>query len=135
MSKNSQFIKSITHGEVERVKEFLLDEKININEANEDGLTPLMLACLNNQFEIVKLLIHANANLDVKDLADWSAISYSMFIGSAEIAILLINAGADYSEIENKEEFLAFTEVKTFIDTIKEKEFLKAYHVSTFKIN
>lgn len=125
---NSQFYDCITQGEIEKVKQYLVKQLVNINELNEDGMSPLMLACFNHHVEIAQLLIEQGANLNVKDLANWSALSYAMFVGNAEIAILLIQSGASYDEIEDEEEFLAFKEVKQFIDAIKEKDFLNKYN-------
>lgn len=39
---------------------------IKLNELNDDGFTPLHLAVKNNQFEIVKLLIKAGADVQIK---------------------------------------------------------------------
>lgn len=138
MSKNMKLVNAVIMGQLDEVKEILKQKSINVDETNEDGMTPLMLASFNNHFEIAKELIKAGASLDIKDIAEWSAISYSMFVGNVDIAILLIQSGANYKEIEEKEEFLAFSEVKDFIEMIKEKEFLNSFNVnkfSAFKIN
>lgn len=133
MSKESQLIKAVISGDLMQVKKLVI-ENINIDSTNNDEMTPLMIACFNNHFEIAQELIQAHAKLDLKDVADWSALQYAMFAGNADIAILLIQSGANYEEIENKEEFLAYNEVKDFIERIKENEFLKPFRITNVKL-
>jgi ankyrin repeat protein len=49
------------------IVELLLREKININATTERGDTPLHVACLNGFEDIAKLLVEANADVNLAD--------------------------------------------------------------------
>lgn len=75
--------------------EFLLSRKANPNAADEDGLTALHQACIDNAEDIVKILIKYNADVDCKDSEDWTPLHACITCGHKNIASLLIEAGAN----------------------------------------
>ena len=74
---------------------------ININFEFEDGLTPLMTACIHQKPKIVKLLIRKGAELELKDDEGDTALVYAVIGGSSEIIEDLLNAGANINVKNN----------------------------------
>ncbi|KAG2236197.1 hypothetical protein INT48_003816 [Thamnidium elegans] len=67
--KTKLFLKSVSSGDVEKVKYYLEQEidDIDINGKDEDGTTPLIYAACFGKFEISQLLLSAGANIDNQD--------------------------------------------------------------------
>ncbi|MEP6803044.1 MAG: ankyrin repeat domain-containing protein [Flavobacterium sp.] len=83
-----------------KIVEFLINKKAKINQIyDEEGLTPLVLACKLNDIEIVKLLLKNGANVDGVKLAetDYTLIPLQVAIENTNINIakLLLNSGAN----------------------------------------
>jgi len=73
-----------------------LDKKNeNTNIRNNRGKTPLMVASLNGNLEIVKSLISEGADVNAKDNYGFTALMDAAFVGNLEIVELLVSAGAD----------------------------------------
>lgn len=73
-----------------KMTELLLDNGANIN-ATEDMFTPLMLAISNSHFNVVKLLLFHNANLDF-------ALPVAAANGDLKLLELLHESGAEIEE-------------------------------------
>jgi hypothetical protein len=70
---------------------------ININQEDEDLVTPLNIACDEGKIEIVKLLLEQpNIDLNKKDKWNDSPLSSAAKNNHKEIVQLLKNAGATY---------------------------------------
>jgi hypothetical protein len=67
----------------------------NINLVNNLGETGLIIASMNNQVEIVKMLLNSSANIDHKDKEGNTALIYASARGYSEIFNALIDAGAN----------------------------------------
>lgn len=74
----------------------LLDAGANAEfTAEGTGFTPLMAAVMMNKIESVKLLVAAGVDLNARDIEnDATALAYANALGHAEIADLLVQAGA-----------------------------------------
>jgi len=57
--------------------------------------TALHIACSDNNIPVVKLLLEAGANLEIKNVASDTPLFVALEKGYEELAYLLINAGAD----------------------------------------
>lgn len=66
----------------------------NINEPDEQGITPLIRAVLNNDTAAIKILITAGANVNIADNSKSTALYYAAYNGNEAAVKLLINAGA-----------------------------------------
>jgi ankyrin repeat protein len=90
-------------GNIEIVKALLAsgsDSAINIQ--NDEGNTALISACISNKLEVIKLLIEAGADIELKNLEGYTAlIATTEFSRSNEIIQLLYDAGANL-EAEDK---------------------------------
>lgn len=73
-------------------------ENIKPTELNKKASyfgTALHIACDDNNIEIVKLLLTAGADLEIKDVAGNTALAITIERGYEDLAHLLIDAGAD----------------------------------------
>jgi ankyrin repeat protein len=90
-----------------KIVEKILDEGIDVNITNKDGITPLITAVKNGYTNIVKLLIEKGANVNVKDNNGDPIIllaTSSNNIG-VDILRLLIENGANVNVTSNDEYF------------------------------
>jgi cytohesin len=63
--------------------EFLLEAGVEVNQADEHGLTPLMLAAQHPYFDAISPLLRAGADPDARDQAGRSARDYAEMAGRA----------------------------------------------------
>ena len=65
-SKSKQLFKIAEDGNVKKLKELLLDNKVDVNLANpkENGDTPLHVAAMSNRSEVVEILLSKGAEVD-----------------------------------------------------------------------
>jgi serine/threonine-protein phosphatase 6 regulatory ankyrin repeat subunit B len=69
-----------------------------LNEANEEGITPLIAAASEGQTEIAKLLVAAKADVNAKDKDGTSALMAAAARGHIDVVRLLLEAGATVNE-------------------------------------
>jgi hypothetical protein len=78
----------------------LIDE-LNINIKNKKGLTPLMIACINTDFEMVSLILAKNPNLNEKCNEGRSVLNYCCsYNRSSSIVELLLTLDIDLSTVD-----------------------------------
>jgi hypothetical protein len=78
--------------------QLLLDSGANVNMRQQNGMTPLMIACKKESKKIVEELIKRNADINTQDVMGWTPLIWSIHHskhGEMEIILLLLNAGAD----------------------------------------
>ena len=88
---------------VDNIKSYLVSLPEELNKQNEYGWTALMLACRHSNTvsseETVRILIDANANVDVQNSDGWTALIISSLncksTSSEETIKMLIGAGAN----------------------------------------
>ena len=68
----------------------------NFNTPNENGQTPLLVACGMNHFYVVEYLIKIRANLDTQAVKGLTALHIACERDYREIAVLLMDAGMSY---------------------------------------
>ena len=66
-----------------------------VNVQNRTGLTPLMLAAINNHSAMLRALIDHGADVNARTLAGWTALTYGAWRGHAHIVRVLLARGAD----------------------------------------
>ena len=73
-----------------------LNDGVDINAADANGLTPLAWAAVNDTpFEIAKFLIDKGANVNARDHIESTPLHDAAGAGHREIVALLISKGAD----------------------------------------
>lgn len=77
-------------------------EKIDINQSNDYGYTPLIVAAQENNEDILKLLLENNANLDVKHpILGKPILNTAIYYGSYNVVKVLLEL---HPELVNKQD-------------------------------
>lgn len=74
---------------------YLTDHGANINVKNDNGITPLMFACMNGNIDIVSALIHLGADLNLTNEKGQTAIMIAIENNHYYIMVELFNANAE----------------------------------------
>lgn len=106
---NQNLINAIIHDDFEEV-ETLIEGGINLNQENEDGITPLLTAAMNDNLELVKLLIDNGAKVNYVGSTGYSVLNSlasnsNVTEETLSIIQMLINNGANINEKEPIEGF------------------------------
>uniref|UniRef100_A0A7M5XF15 Uncharacterized protein n=1 Tax=Clytia hemisphaerica TaxID=252671 RepID=A0A7M5XF15_9CNID len=72
-----------------------------VNELSEEGLTPLHLASMDGNTDIMRILFQHGASLDKVDFNNRSALEYAVLSGQFDAAQFLIENGCDTSLIRD----------------------------------
>ena len=89
-------------GNLEAVRGFIESNPAIVNQPDDRGFTPLILATYLNKKDITELLLEKGAQINAQDAAGNTALMGVSFKGFADLANLLIKQGADFS-IQNNE--------------------------------
>lgn len=79
----------------------LLDECVNVNESNKDGITPLHLACKEGREQIVTLLIKAGVNVNQGDKNGTTPLQLACKEGNETIVKVLLHSVAYVNNSDN----------------------------------
>jgi uncharacterized protein len=80
----------------------LLDAKADVNQTDDKGYTPLILATYNDNFEVAQLLLKHGANTEIKDHSARTALMGASFKGNEREVKLLLDNGANASAADSK---------------------------------
>lgn len=83
----------------------LIEAGAEIDIRDQRGATPLMLACLFGNIEMVKLLLESRADLEARDKEGWQPLNYASYGGRIDAAKLLVHeegAGLDIKDKRQK---------------------------------
>eukprot|EP00656_Telonema_subtile_P036177 TRINITY_DN4013_c0_g3_i1.p1 TRINITY_DN4013_c0_g3~~TRINITY_DN4013_c0_g3_i1.p1 ORF type:complete len:367 (-),score=105.13 TRINITY_DN4013_c0_g3_i1:53-1153(-) len=83
----------------------LLTDPSNLNIADHEGHTPLMLAAWEGHQEVVKMLIERSAELDLRNKMGNSALHLASWWGRCETMQMLLEAGANLGAIDGDGDF------------------------------
>lgn len=79
----------------------LIDQGADIDSRGDpEKYTPLMLACINKNTELAKLLVEKGADVNSSDINKITPLSYAALHGKPELVSLLIEKGADVNNID-----------------------------------
>lgn len=101
---DTQFAEAALEGQMPIIEQGI-KEGINLNEANEVGRTPLMLASFNGHQNVVSLLLSHNAKVDFRDVAGRTALMYASSGPFQKTVKLLIDAGANVNAVDSIEKW------------------------------
>ena len=91
---------AIQDGNISKIKK-LIQEKVDINEKNTNGNTPLHSAILRKNFDIVKTLIENGADVNAKGIKNKSPLYIALeyrFAHTLKFVKLLVSSGAKYDD-------------------------------------
>lgn len=95
--QSGELLQAVEANNLEKVQDILKGASYLINETNEKGETPLLIATHKNYIEIAKALINAGADVNKQDTLQDSAYLYAGAQGKTEIlAHILENAKPDH---------------------------------------
>ncbi|XP_066578140.1 ankyrin repeat and SAM domain-containing protein 6 [Amia ocellicauda] len=90
------------------VREILDEDPAQVNLANADGASPLMIAAVNGQQDVVQLLVERSADIDKQDsVHGWTALMQATYHGNKDVVKYLLNQGADVN-LRAKNGYTAF---------------------------
>lgn len=92
---NKKLFKAIAEQSTQDIRKYL-QKGADVNAIDKNGSTPLQHTIVNNNFDLTKLLILYNA--DVNNNNNWNSLLYATKLGFTEIAKLLIENGADVNK-------------------------------------
>jgi ankyrin repeat protein len=90
-------IKAIKHGDVELMSS-LINNGIDINDYNDQGLTPLCIAAVKGNTQVLKVLIDAGAEVNKLSLTGFAPLSFAVQANQTKAAAMLGAAGAKQEE-------------------------------------
>ena len=67
-NQTNNLINAIECNNMNKIKEYLEKDSLNINELNDKGISPLHIAVINGNMEIIKLLLDYGANPNIRSL-------------------------------------------------------------------
>ena len=94
----SEIHEAVNDNNLALVKALLAEDPTILNDRNADGMTPLNLAAINGNYEIVQELMNRNADIHIGDLDNSQPIHLAAISGNVQIAELLLASGADINE-------------------------------------
>ncbi|MGM0339245.1 ankyrin repeat domain-containing protein [Enterococcus sp. AZ007] len=95
-------IQAVSSNDSAKVTEILKAKTYSIDEVNEKGETPLLIAVHNNQIEIAKKLINAGANVNQQDNIEDSPYLYAGAEGRTEILTYMLAHSTPDQSITNR---------------------------------
>lgn len=111
-------LEAASRGDVEEVKR-MLDYGVDPNLANDDGLTALHQACIDEYDEIAELLVEYGAIIDAEDRELWTPLHASAACGNFPMVEYLVDHGANVVALN--------ADGNLPVDLVEEDEDLKNY--------
>ncbi|WP_313892317.1 ankyrin repeat domain-containing protein [Psychrobacillus sp.] len=100
--QSSDLFEAVENNDVKKVQEILQDTSFPLNETNDKGETPLLIATHENYIEVAKLLINAGADINQQDSMQDSAYLYAGAEGKTEILKYMIEHAEPNQNIYNR---------------------------------
>ncbi|CAN9506492.1 unnamed protein product [Ophioblennius macclurei] len=95
-------------GNSQLVKEILEEDPAQVNFSNQEGASPLMIAAVSGQLEVVQLMVEKNADIDKQDAVHgWTALMQATYHGNKDIVKYLLSQKADVN-LRAKNGYTAF---------------------------
>lgn len=72
----------VESGNLQLVKEILEEDPSQVNASNQEGASPLMMAAVSGQLQVVQLMVEKNADVDKQDgVHGWTALMQATYHG------------------------------------------------------
>lgn len=92
---------AVSDNNLEAAKVLLDEDPTILNDRDADGMTPLNLAAISGNYDIVKELLKRNADIHIGDLDNSQPIHLAAISGNTQIVELLLASGAGVNEQDN----------------------------------
>src|SRR3972149_6230643 len=99
--KEETIFSACENGNVEVLISLLIKNGANVNQADNDGTTPLYIASRYGHVEVISLLLNNGANVNQVDNVRRTPLYGASFHDHVEIVSLLLNHGANMYQIDN----------------------------------
>lgn len=100
LSHFQQLLTACDKGNLFTVKDLVQIYKVDVNQANQDGITPLMQACISSRFYVARYLIERGAEVNTVDVAGMTPLLHAARLRTAKIVELLLQHNANV-HVEN----------------------------------
>lgn len=100
--ESGMLLQAVGNNDVNQVKEILSDYDYIVDEQNEKGETPLVIATHNNQVEIAKVLVDAGSDVNKQDTIQDSAYLYAAAQGKTEILAYILQHATPNQTVYNR---------------------------------
>lgn len=100
--QSSDLFEAVENNDIKKVQGILQDTSYPMNEMNDKGETPLLIATHENYIEVAKLLIKAGADINQQDSIQDSAYLYAGAEGKTEILKYMIEHAEPNQNIYNR---------------------------------
>ncbi|WP_245858792.1 ankyrin repeat domain-containing protein [Chryseomicrobium excrementi] len=101
-SQQRSLIQAVESNDIEKVQDILQDSSYQLNETNDKGQTPLLIATHKNYVEVAKLLIDAGADINQQDSIQDSPYLYAGAQGKTEILKYMIENAEPNHTVVNR---------------------------------
>uniref|UniRef100_A0A3P9NUT8 NAD(+) ADP-ribosyltransferase n=1 Tax=Poecilia reticulata TaxID=8081 RepID=A0A3P9NUT8_POERE len=106
--KRPDVFSALKLGNSQLVKDILEEDPAQVNSSNQDGASPLMMAAVSGQLEVVQLMVEKKVDIDKQDsVHGWTALMQATYHGNKDIVKYLLSQGADVS-LRAKNGYTAF---------------------------
>ena len=82
--------------------QILLSASANVNQAANDGASPLFIASQYGHCEVVQVLLSANANVNQADYGGWIPLDIASQHGHCDVVQVLLCASAEVNSLTDK---------------------------------
>ncbi|WP_031548128.1 ankyrin repeat domain-containing protein [Salinicoccus luteus] len=117
---NTALHHAVKKSNLKMVKTLLNYTEIDLNQQNNKGMTPLMLAVCQNDMDIANKLINAGANPSIKDHEDITPLFASLIRGHLEIAKILFS----YTDIDERSNYHGGVTMLMFAAKVNHEEMI-----------
>lgn len=90
-----------SHGDLDRVKELVLEKKIPVDKRDKEGSTALLWAIRNNKEKIAQFLLSNHANPNVSDDDGMTPLHTAALRANDSLIKILLDAGAAINQVDN----------------------------------
>lgn len=92
----------VKSGDIKAVQKVVKKGKVNVNEQDAEGLTPLMVSAIAGDSDMVQLLLESRAEPNIQALNGMTALHAAAFHGRESVMLRLLTAGANPNIADNK---------------------------------
>jgi len=90
---------AIETGDLKEVERLINKDEVDVNQTNNNGETPLYVACHKNNLKIVKFLLENGANINKSNKDGATVLFFACYRNNLEMVKLLLINKADVNQV------------------------------------